>query len=173
VKKYLVFSTAILTVLILAILAVACGGGGGTTGTKTYKLKEDATVGKGVWKIISAEKSIELFRTDGNGKFKAEGQFILLQISLKNSSGEAANLTGEEVEIMDGNRNSYTFDSKNNNIYLAAIGKESLTKTPVPAGQTGTGYLIFDISKDAKDLKAKVKDITITGRTFAYIDLNM
>ncbi len=170
-KKFPVLGIAAISVLILIIFAVACGGGG--TGTKTYKLKEDAAVGKGVWKILSAEKSLELIRTDAAGKFKAEGQFILLQVSLKNNSGEAANLTGEEVEIIDGNRNSYTFDSKNNNIYLAAIGKESLTKNPVPAGQTGTGYLIFDIGKDAKDLKAKVKDINITGRTFAYVDLNM
>ncbi len=171
-KKSKVFGFAALSVIVLLIGAVACGGGGGG-GTKTYKMKEDAPVGKGVWKILSADKSMELIRTDAAGKFKAEGQFILLQVSLKNNSGEAANLTGEEVEIMDGNRNSYTFDSKNNNIYLAAIGKESLTKSPVAAGQTGTGYLIFDISKDAKDLKAKVKDITITGRTFAYVDLNM
>ncbi|MFA5867572.1 MAG: DUF4352 domain-containing protein [Actinomycetota bacterium] len=171
-KKYKVFGIAAISVLVLLVGAVACGGGGGG-GTKTYNLKEDAPVGKGVWKILSAEKSMELNRTDAAGKFKAEGQFVLLQVSLKNNSGEAANLTGEEIEIMDGNRNSYTFDSKNNNIYLAAIGKESLTKNPVPAGQTGTGYLIYDISKDAKDLKAKVKDVSITGRTFAYVDLNM
>lgn len=170
-KKYRILGTLVLAVLIIVVFAVACGGGG--TGTKTYKIKEDAPVGKGVWKIISAEKPIELYRTDAGGKFKAEGQFILLQVSLKNNSGEAVNLTGEEIEIVDGDRNSYTFDSKNNNIYLAAIGKESLTRTPVAAGQTGTGYLIFDVSKDAKDLKAKLKDINITGRTFAYIDLNM
>lgn len=170
-KRCRMLGTLGLTVLIIVVFAVACGGGG--TGTKTYKIKEDASVGKGVWKILSAEKSIELFRTDDGGKFKAEGRFVLLQISLKNNSGESANLTGEEIEIMDGDRNSYTFDSKNNNIYLAAIGKTSLTRTPVAAGQTGNGYLIFDVSKDAKDLKAKLKDINITGRTFAYIDLNM
>jgi hypothetical protein len=172
VKRYIVLSIAVLSVLILVIFAVACGGGG-STGTKTYKINEDATVGKGVWKVLSADKSIELIRTDGAGKFKAEGQFILLQLSLKNNSGETVNLTGDEVEIMDGNRNNYAFDSKNNNIYLAAIGKQSLIKAPVPAGQAVTGYLIFDVSKDAKDLKAKVKDLTITGRTFAYVDLNM
>lgn len=171
-KKYQVYGIAISVLCVLLVFAIACGGGGGTT-TKTYKLKEDAPVGKGVWKILSAEKSFELNRTDGNGKFKAEGQFILIEVSLKNDSGEAANLTGEEIEIMDGNRNTYTFDSKNNNIYLAAIGKPSLTQTPVDPGKTGTGFLIYDISKDAKDLKAKVKDINITGRDFAYVDLNM
>jgi hypothetical protein len=170
-KKNMAYCIAISALSILLILAVACGGGGPTT--KTYKIKEDAPVGKGVWKILSAEKSYELNRTDAVGRFKAEGMFILLEVSLKNDSNEAANLTGEEIEIMDGNRNTYAFDSRNNNIYLAAIGKESLTKAPVEPGKTGTGFLIYDISKDAKDIKAKVKDINITGRDFVYVDLNM
>lgn len=170
-RKYVVYGIAISALFALLVLAVACGGGGSTT--KTFNLKEDAKVGKGVWKILSAEKSYELNRTDAVGKFKAEGQFILLEVSLKNEGNDAANLTGEEIEIMDSNRNAYTFDSKNNNIYLAAIGKESLTKAPVAPGETGKGYLIFDISKDAKELKAKVKNIDITGRDYVYVDLNM
>lgn len=170
-KKYQKLILAISALCVVFVIAVACGGGG--TDTKTFKIKEDAKVGKGVWKILNAEKSFELKRTDATGKFQAEGQFVLLEVSLKNEGNETANLTGEEIDIMDENRNTYSFDSKNNNIYLAAIGKESLTKNPVEPGKSGTGYLIYDISKDAKGLKAKVKDINITGRDFVYIDLNM
>lgn len=170
-RKTLTGAITVSIVFILVIFAVACGGGGSTT--KTYKVKENAVVGKGTWKIDSVSKSKELIRTDGNGKYSAEGMFILLEVELKNDGSETANLTGGEIEIMDGNRNSYSFDSKNNNIYLGAINKVSLTKDPVPAGETRKGWLIFDINKDAKDLKAKVKDINITGREFAYIDLNI
>jgi hypothetical protein len=158
------------SVFILLAFAIACGGGGSTT--TTYKVKDEFKVGKGTWKILSVEITKDLQRKEGVGKFTAEGTFVVLQVQMKNEGNETANITGEEIEIMDENRNSYAFDSKNNNVYLNAIGKDSFTKVPAEVGKTITGYLIYDISKDAKGLKAKVKDIDIRGRTYAYVDLN-
>lgn len=158
------------SVFILLVFAIACGGGGNTT--KTYKVKDQFKVGKGTWKILSVEITKELQRKEGIGKFTAEGMFVVLQVEMKNEGNEAANVTGDEIEIFDQNRNSYAFDSKNNNVYLNATGKESFTKAPAEVGKTITGYLIFDISKDAKDLKAKVKDIDIRSRGYSYVDLN-
>jgi len=165
--RYIAGSAA---VIILLVFAIACGGGGEST--KTYKVKEDFKVGKASWKILSVEVTKELQRKEGVGKFSAEGMFVVLEVQIKNDSNEVANITGDEVEIIDQNRNSYAFDSKNNNVYLGAVGKESFTKEPVAVGATRSGFLIFDISKDAKDLKAKVKDINITSRDFVYVDLN-
>jgi hypothetical protein len=157
-------------VIILLVFAIACGGGGTTT--KTYNMKEQFSVGKGAWKVLSVQITKDLQRKEGTGKFTAEGTFVVLQLSLTNNGNENANLTGDEVELMDDARNSYAFDSKNNNVYLDAVGKPSFTRAAVEPGKTTTGYLIFDVSSDAKGLKAKVKDIDIRGTGFAYVNLN-
>lgn len=158
------------SVFILLAFAIACGGGGETT--KSYKVKDEFKVGKGTWKILSVEITRELQRKEGVGKFTAEGMFVVIEIEMKNEGNETANVTGDEVEIMDQNRNSYAFDSKNNNVYLNAVGKESFTKAPAEVGKSIKGFLIFDVSKDAKDLRAKVKDIDIRSRDYVYVDLN-
>ena len=163
---------AVTAILVLLAFAIACGGGGGDS-VKTYQMKEPVKVGGGTWTVKSVESTKELKRQDGTGNFTAVGMFLLINVSLKNDSGNSVNLTGEEIEVMDDKGNAYTFDSKNNNIYLNAIGKESLTGAAVEAGQTSEGWLIFDISKDAKGLKAKVRNVEITKSDYAFIDLNM
>lgn len=170
--KKINIALAATAIIALLAFAVACGGGGGDS-VKTYQMKEPVKVGGGTWTVKSVESTKELKRQDGTGKFTAEGMFLLLEVSLKNDGSSSVNLTGGEIEVMDDKGNAYTFDSKNNNIYLNAVGKESLTGSSVDPGKTSEGFLIFDISKDAKGLKAKVKNVEITKSDYAYIELNI
>ncbi len=169
-KKSFRYGVAAIAVIILFVLVVACGGGGSTT--QTYKIKDEFKVGKATWKVLGVQITQEIQRADGSGKFTAEGNFVILNLQLKNSGTENANITGDEVEITDDAGNAYAFDSRNNNVYLNAMGKASLTKAAIEPGKTSTGYLIFDVSKDAKGMRAKMKDIDIQSRLYAYVDLN-
>ncbi len=169
-KKSFRYGAAAIAVIILFVLVVACGGGGSTT--QTYKVKDEFKVGKATWKVLGVQITQTIQRADATGKFTAEGNFVILNLQLKNDGTETANITGDEVEIADDASNSYAFDSRNNNVYINAMGKTSLTKAAIEPGQTVTGYLIFDVSKDAKGLRAKMKDIDIQSRSYAYVDLN-
>ena len=169
-KKSFRYIAAAFVVIILLVIAVACGGGGSTT--KTYKVKDQFKVGKATWKVTGVQITQEIQRADASGKFTAEGTFVILNLELTNNGSENANITGDEVEITDDASNSYAFDSRNNNVYLGAMGKTSLTKAAIEPGKKATGYLIFDISKDAKGLRAKMKDIDIQSREYVYVDLN-
>jgi hypothetical protein len=168
-KRSFRYGAAALAVIILFVLVVACGGGGTTT--QTYKVKDQFKVGKATWKVLGVQITQDIARADGSGKFTAEGNFVILNLQLTNDSTENANITGDEVEITDDAGNSYAFDSRNNNVYINAMGKTSLTKAAIAPGKTATGYLIFDVSKDAKGMRAKMKDIEIQSRAYAYVDL--
>lgn len=168
-KRGLRYAAAAAAVLVLIVLGVACGGG--STATKTYKLNEAATVGKVTYMIKSVDITKELQRTDAPGRYTAAGMFVVLEVEMKNGSNERINVTGEEVEIVDQNGQAYAFDSRNNNVYLNALGKQSFTKAPVEKGATGTGFMIFDVSADAKEMRAKVKDPNISSRDFVFVDL--
>lgn len=169
-KKSLRYFGSGIVVIILFVIVLACGGGGSTT--KTYRIKDEFKVGKATWKVLDVKITQDIQRADGPGKFTAEGMFVIMNLQLKNDGTENANITGDEVEITDDASNSYAFDSRNNNVYLGAMGKSSLTKEAIEPGKTATGYLIFDVSKDAKGMRAKMKDIEIQSREYAYVDLN-
>lgn len=156
---------------LLLVFALACGGGGGQE-VKTYKKGEDAKVGKVVWRVDSVEKSKQLDRKEG-GVINAQGVFVLVEMELKNAGSEPTNLTGQELELLDEENKSYSFDSQNNGIYLNAIGKPNLISGQVAAGGSAKGFIIFDISQDAKGLKAKAHDVDIRSKDYVLIDLGI
>lgn len=158
--------------LILLVLIVACGGGGAGSG-KLYRKKEDVKVGKAIWKVLEVDTATEYPKKEG-GKIQAEGMFVLLNISLKNNGSDQTMLTGEELELVDDSKNTFAFDSRNNNIYLSNLGKKNLVNQgSVDAGQTIDGWILFDVSKDAKGLKLKAKDIDIRTQESALVDLGL
>lgn len=160
------------TGLVLFVLVVACGGGG-NGGAKLYKKNENVKVGKALWKLLEVETGTEFSKKDG-GRISAEGMFVLLNVSMKNEGNEQTMLTGEELELVDDSKNTYSFDSRNNNIYLSNLGKENLVNQGgVASGKTITGWIIFDVSKDSKGLKLKAKDIDIRTRESALVDLGL
>lgn len=157
--------------LLIVVLAMACGGANG--GAKVYKKGEAVKVGKATWKVLEVESKTEYAKKDG-GMIRAEGVFVLLKLSLTNEGSEQTMLTGEELELVDDTKNTFSFDSRNNNIYLNNLGKENLVNQgAVAAGKTITGWILFDVSKDTKGLQLKAKDIDIRSRESALVDLGL
>lgn len=169
VKNWMVITAAGL--IILFVLACAGGADGGP---KTYKIKEDIKVGKATWKVLNVERGMEFPKSDGSGKLKAEGTFVLIELTINNGYSEPNNLTGQELELVDEAKNTFSFDSKSNNMTLAGLGRDSLIgQGMLAAGQTMQGWILFDVNKDAKGLMLRTKDIDIRSRESAMVDLGL
>lgn len=166
---------ALFAAIGIIVFLLACAGGGGGQ-EKVYKMKEDATAGKAVWKVLNVETGQKFDRVEGGGgTIQAQGQFVLIEISITNKGNEQTSLTGEELEIVDDAKNTYSYDSKTNNMTLTSMGRQSLLGQGmmVAPNQMASGWILFDISKDAKGLKLKAKDIDIRSRSFVMIDLGI
>jgi hypothetical protein len=165
--KRLSVLTGVLSGLFLVVLLAGCASSnGGQVGS--YGIKEQVTVGKAAWKVLTVEKT----KTTSSGS-KAQGQFVFVQMELKNTSNEATNLTGIEVELVDENNNTYNFDSQQNSTFLTSMGKDGLINGRVEPGETVSGWVAFDISDSAKGVKMRVRDIDITSSKSALIDLKL
>lgn len=171
-RKTIVFAGVLAALSLLLVFSIACGGGG-EGGPKTYKVRQDAKAGNAVWRVSSVQKTNQFTKKDGTGVIKAQGVFVLVEMQMKNAGAEAAVLTGEELELLDEENKAYSFDSRNNSVYLSAIGKENLIAGTVASGQTAKGFIIFDVSKDAKGFKLKARDIDIRSNKYVFIDLGI
>ncbi len=159
--------TGLILVLVAAAIITGCAVSNGS-GTDTHLMNEQVVVGTGAWKVIGVERVKQT--TSGA---KANGEFVFINMQLKNISNEAANLTGVEIELVDADNNTYNFDSQQNSDFLTSMGKDSLIKGRVEPGETVSGWVAFDVSADANGIKLKVRDLDITSSKSALIDLKI
>jgi hypothetical protein len=158
---------AISIVVIVGALVAGCASikGGNVS---AYNIKDKVAVGTAAWRVLAVEKTKQT--TSGA---KANGVFVFVQMELKNTSNEAANLTGIEVELVDDANNVYTFDSQQNSTFLTSMGRDSLIKGRVEPGETVTGWVAFDIPETAKNVRMRVRDLDVTSSKSAMIDLKI
>ncbi|MFH1737205.1 MAG: DUF4352 domain-containing protein [Actinomycetota bacterium] len=164
-NKY--FTAGLASLVLLALLIAGCASSSGNN-VKSYKIKEEVAVGKSVWKVLTVEKTKQT-----NSGAKASGEFVFVQLEVKNTSNEAVNLTGIEVELFDGDSNTYQYDTQQNNTFLEAMGKDSLIKGKMDSGETVSGWIAFDIPETAKNVQLRVHDLDITSEKSALIDLSI
>lgn len=157
----------VLAFLVVGAVIAGCASINGSS-VSSYNIKDEVAVGKTAWKILSVEK----MKTTASGA-KAVGEFVFVQAQLKNTSNEAANLTGVEVELVDGDHNTYMINAQDNNTYLTAMGKDGLIKGRVEPGETVTGWIAFDVAEQAKDIKMRVRDLDVTSSKSALVDLKI
>lgn len=163
-KKTVTAGLAILG--ILAVLVAGCASSKGDV--KDFKVKDEVAVGKSVWKVLTVEKTA----ATENGA-KATGTYVFVQLTVKNNSNEAATLTGVEVELFDADGNTYPYDTKLNSTFLTSQGKDALVNGRMEPGETISGWIAFDIPKDVKGVKMRVRDLDITSDKSALIDLDI
>jgi hypothetical protein len=165
-KRLRVLTGLLCSALLIVFIAGCASSNGGTVGA--YNIKDQVTVGKAVWKVLAVEKT----KTTSTGS-KATGEFVFVQLELKNTSNEATNLTGIEVELVDSENNTYNFDSQQNSTFLTSMGKDSIINGRVEPGETVSGWVAFDIPENAKDVKLRVRDVDVTSSKSALVDLKI
>ncbi len=120
------------------------------------------------WRVLKTET----LKTAGAG-LRAKGEFLLIDLKLKNLGASDATLTGVEVELIDMDNISKIYDPQENNAVLEALGRDSILAGKVKPGQTITGWVAFDINSGARNLKLRVRDIDLTKGAAASIDLKI
>ncbi len=153
------------SILAIAAIVAGCASSNGAS-VNSFKVKDEVPVGKSVWKVLT----VEHMKVTPSGS-KANGQFVFIQAQLKNTSNDAVNLTGVELEIVSDENKIYNFDAQENNTFLTSLGKDGLMGGRVEPGETVTGWVAFDIEEQAKGLKLKVRDPEVTSSKSAMIAL--
>ncbi len=133
-----------------------------------FALREKIVLDNCTWTALSAEKT----KTTDTG-VKADGQFVFVELELKNNSNQDIVLTGIEVEMLDTKDALRTYDSKEHNSILEAVGRESILKGRIRGGETVRGWVAFDVSEKAKGLELRVRDIDLTSSASARINLGL
>ncbi|MFA5867571.1 MAG: DUF4352 domain-containing protein [Actinomycetota bacterium] len=154
-----------ISILAIAALIAGCASSDGAS-VKSFQVKDEVAVGKSVWKVLA----VEHMKVTPSGS-KATGQFVFVQAQLKNTSNDAVNLTGVELEIVSGENKIYNFDAQENNTFLTSMGKDGLMGGRVEPGETVTGWVAFDVEEAAKDLKLRVRDPDVTSSKSALVSL--
>ena len=165
--KRLSVITGLLGGLLFVGIIAGCASSNGSSVGK-FGIKDNVAVGTAAWKVLAVEKT----KTTSTGS-KAVGMFVFVEMKLKNTSNEAANLTGIEVELVDADNNTYNFDSQQNSTFLSSMGKDSVIKGRVEPGETVSGWVAFDIAETAKEIKMRVRDLDVTSSKSALIDLKI
>ncbi len=86
---------------------------------------------------------------------KAQGQFCLVSLTVKNVANESQYLDGGSQMAMDAQGRKFSADSTAG-IYLGDQGNTFLT--PINPGNSVQGQVVFDIPKDAKIVKIELHD---------------
>ena len=141
------------------------------------------------WKVIEAKDAGNTLTRDKNGvknyaNAKAQGKFIWVRYEVKMIQG-GAQLTKNHIQVVDGNDNVYKGHDS-----LEAIERMQLIRwLPeeewCPRDQSGFSVMqialkqgeslicqdVFDVPADATNVKVRVSDLAIIGKTYAFIDL--
>ncbi len=167
--------TATFALLATALVALGCGAGaatdeaGGTGGdndgkgkekaAKTAKIGDPARDGKFEFIVKSSKCGVRKVGSDLLGA-KAQGQFCLVTINVKNIGKEAQMFDDSSQKAYAADGTEYSADgaaalyaNKNHETFLNNIN---------PGNQV-TGVVVFDIPKDVKLAKLKLHDSMFSG----------
>jgi Domain of unknown function (DUF4352) len=170
---------AVLGLSVAAAVALACGAGGdnnngggdnagsGSTATggndqpaeKVAKIGQPARDGKFEFTVKQVKCGVAKVGSDFLND-KAQGQFCLITVTVKN--------IGKEAQLLDGSsQKGYTADGKeystDSEAGLYANQEQSTFFNEINPGNQVTGVLVFDIPKNVKLTKLELHDSAFSG----------
>ncbi|GIJ27409.1 hypothetical protein Vqi01_25710 [Micromonospora qiuiae] len=164
--------TTTIALLATALVALGCGAGAtddaGSSGggdaaedkpAKTAKIGQAARDGKFEFTVKSAKCGVSKVGSDLLGA-KAQGQFCLITVNVKNIGKEPQTLIDSSQKAYDADGTEYSTDS------AAAIYANEDQQTlfnEINPGNQVTGVLVFDIPKKVKLTKLELHDSPFSG----------
>jgi hypothetical protein len=164
--------TTIFGLLFAAAVALGCGAGaadtgsgdGGATGedkpaAKTAKIGEAARDGKFEFTVKSSKCGVAKIGTDIVGQ-KAQGQFCLITVNIKNIGKEAQMFSDSSQKAYAADGTEYSADSG------AAIYANKNAETflnDINPGNQVSGVMVFDIPAKVKLAKLELHDSPFSG----------
>lgn len=87
----------------------------------------------------------------------AQGEFVIVHLTVKNIGSEPQLLSDSEQYLYDAKDNKYSADSEAG-IYLSGDGSDSVWLEEINPGNTVKGKIAFDMPTGAKPVKAELHD---------------
>ena len=169
--------TVIGVIVLLAIIGGAAGGGNktsnnsGTTNTNetkkaeqakpaTSKLNEVARDGKFEFTVASVECGKPSVGTNEYLTKQAQGQFCLVNVSVKNIGSEAQTFDSSSQYLYDAANSKFSADGTAS-LYANPQGSTFLNQ--INPGNSVSGILVFDVPKDKTPVTAELHDSPFSG----------
>ncbi|MDZ5443412.1 DUF4352 domain-containing protein [Micromonospora sp. 4G57] len=167
--------TTTLALIATGLVALGCGSGatddatgskadaGGAKGedkpAKTAKIGQAARDGKFEFTVKSSKCGVAKVGTSMLGD-KAQGQFCLITINVKNIGKEPQTLDGSSQKAYTANGTEYSSDTEAG---LYANKEASTFFEEINPGNQVTGVFVFDIPKNVKLTKLELHDSAFSG----------
>ncbi|MFI6265292.1 DUF4352 domain-containing protein [Micromonospora sp. NPDC051006] len=167
--------TTTLALIATAVVALGCGSGatdnasssgsdeGGAKGeekaAKTAKIGQPARDGKFEFTVKSSKCGVAKVGSDLIGD-KAQGQFCLVTMNVKNIGKEAQLLDGSSQKAYAADGTEYSSDTEAG---LYANKEQSTFFEEINPGNQVTGVFVFDIPKKVKLTKLELHDSAFSG----------
>jgi hypothetical protein len=155
-----------------AVVALGCGAGGGTEASsggsgnsggkaeaKTAKVGEAARDGKFEFTVQQVKCGVNQLGTDLVGK-KAQGQFCLVTVQVKNIGKEAQAFSDSSQKAFGADKTQYSTDS---GAGMYANQDASTLFNEINPGNQVTGVLVYDIPAAATLAKLELHDSPFSG----------
>ncbi len=158
--------TVILALIVIGVISSAAGGNKGTSSNgssskssaskaaTTAKIGEAANDGKFEFTV----SSIDCGKTSVGSEFlnkTAQGQYCLLNVTVKNIGGEAQSLLSSNQYLFNASGQKYSADDSAT-IYNAPNGTSWYND--INPGNSVTGAIVFDVPKDQTPATAELHD---------------
>ncbi|MBQ0892379.1 DUF4352 domain-containing protein [Micromonospora sp. U56] len=166
--------TTTLALIATGLVALGCGSGntdnagssGGGEGAKgddkpakTAKVGQPARDGKFEFTVKSSKCGVAKVGSSMLGD-KAQGQFCLITVNVKNIGKEAQLLDGSSQKAYTADGTEYSTDTEAG---LYANQEQSTFFNEINPGNQVTGVLVFDIPKNVKLTKLELHDSAFSG----------
>ncbi|NGM12920.1 DUF4352 domain-containing protein [Verrucosispora sioxanthis] len=166
--------TTTFTLLATALIALGCGAGatdeGGSAGNgdtaaksedkpKTAKIGQAVRDGKFEFTVKSNKCGVRKVGSDLLGD-KAQGQFCLVTVNVKNIGKEPQTLLDSSQKAYDADGTEYSTDSE---AAIYANEDQQTLFAEINPGNQVTGVLVFDIPKKVKLTKLELHDSPFSG----------
>ncbi|MEU1841714.1 DUF4352 domain-containing protein [Micromonospora chersina] len=162
-----------LALIATGLVALGCGAGstddstssksdGGTKGDdkpKSAKIGQPARDGKFEFTVKSSKCGVAKVGTSMIGD-KAQGQFCLVTVNVKNIGKEAQTLDGSSQKALAADGTEYSSDTEAG---LYANKEASTFFEEINPGNQVTGVFVFDIPKNVKLTKLELHDSMFSG----------
>jgi len=163
--------TTIGVLIVLAIIGSASSGNKGTQTASTSgsnssqpknqattaKLNEVANDGKFAFTVTSVECGKTSVGTNQYLQKQAQGQFCLLNVSIKNIGDQAQSLFSGNQYLYDAQNHKYSADDQAT-LYAGPSGSTNTWYNDINPGNAVSGTIVFDVPKDVTPATAELHD---------------
>lgn len=175
-KKHKVI-TVILVLIVLGVIGSAAGGNKQNSNSKsssstasssssskatTAKVGQPADDGKFEFTVSSIQCGQTTVGTNQYLQKQAQGQYCLLNLSIKNIGDQAQSLSSSDQYLYDAQNHKYSADDTAT-IYNEPSGNSSTWYNSINPGNSVTGTIVFDIPKGVTPTTAELHDSAFSG----------